>query len=211
MASVGPTAPPGWYPDPQSPGLQRFWDGAAWTWQTAPAAPPPYQAGGYGQGPHPGGLIGSMFPPRSGESTDDALVRGFASYERLSGWVWIVIGILQVLFLITIIAGAWNIYAGITRIRQAPVIERRSPSVPAAFEPLTGYVIIGVLNLLLGGVLGLVLLAFDLYVRDQVLKNRRLFTGYIPAAYAPGVPWNQAGQQPFPQPPAPGNPTQTWS
>jgi membrane protease YdiL (CAAX protease family) len=31
-----PTAAPGWYSDPASPSLQRYWDGATWTESTAP-------------------------------------------------------------------------------------------------------------------------------------------------------------------------------
>jgi Protein of unknown function (DUF2510) len=33
-----PSVPAGWYPDPGGQGL-RYWDGAAWTEHTAPAAP----------------------------------------------------------------------------------------------------------------------------------------------------------------------------
>ncbi|MFM1964733.1 MAG: hypothetical protein RL134_458 [Actinomycetota bacterium] len=39
MSEQNPTphapAPAGWYPDPQAPGQQRYWDGAAWTAGTA--------------------------------------------------------------------------------------------------------------------------------------------------------------------------------
>ena len=43
-AQAGP-APPGWYPDPQDAAAQRYWDGAAWTPQTAPGQPPPAPSG----------------------------------------------------------------------------------------------------------------------------------------------------------------------
>jgi hypothetical protein len=33
------TTPPGWYPDAQVPGQNRYWDGQQWTAHTAPAAP----------------------------------------------------------------------------------------------------------------------------------------------------------------------------
>lgn len=34
-----PSVPAGWYPDAGNAALQRYWDGAAWTAHTAPAAP----------------------------------------------------------------------------------------------------------------------------------------------------------------------------
>ncbi|MDH6432968.1 hypothetical protein M2158_001445 [Streptomyces sp. SAI-144] len=42
------TLPPGWYPDPDAPHLERWWDGTAWTdHRRAPAGPgPPRPAGG---------------------------------------------------------------------------------------------------------------------------------------------------------------------
>lgn len=30
------TPPPGWYPDPDRPAMQRYWDGSAWTEQRMP-------------------------------------------------------------------------------------------------------------------------------------------------------------------------------
>ena len=33
--------PPGWYPDTQAPGQQRYWDGSKWTENVAPLAPAP--------------------------------------------------------------------------------------------------------------------------------------------------------------------------
>lgn len=41
------SVPPGWYPDPSGAPLQRFWDGNAWTSQTAAGYPP------VGQQPRP--------------------------------------------------------------------------------------------------------------------------------------------------------------
>lgn len=34
-AATAATAQPGWYPDPQVPGQQRYWDGSQWTDQLA--------------------------------------------------------------------------------------------------------------------------------------------------------------------------------
>lgn len=49
------TTPAGWYPDPNVPGGERWWDGAAWTAHTRPVqaqapvqAQPPGQAAGFG-------------------------------------------------------------------------------------------------------------------------------------------------------------------
>lgn len=35
-----PPPPPNWYPDPEVPGQQRYWDGAQWTEHRAPASQP---------------------------------------------------------------------------------------------------------------------------------------------------------------------------
>ena len=38
MSEHTPSVPAGWYPDPQNPGQQRYWDGSSWS-AAAPAAP----------------------------------------------------------------------------------------------------------------------------------------------------------------------------
>jgi hypothetical protein len=150
-------------------------------------------------------VIGAQpFTPQPGETPDATVIRRLALYERLSGWAWLVLAIFQVVSVFGILAGAWNIYASITRFKVAPRIERRETAVPGIFEPLTGYVIIGVVNFLLGGVIGLVFLAVDLFVRDQVLKHRGLFsTGAtsVTAESAAAVgtdPRQVGGSEPFP-------------
>lgn len=58
-----PRPPAGWYPDPDQPVTQRYWDGSAWTEQRAPL-----QSGGVGTGVVVGGLcvagvlVGSIGP-----------------------------------------------------------------------------------------------------------------------------------------------------
>jgi hypothetical protein len=54
----------GWYPDPQSPIQQRYWDGANWTEQTRPVMPvtaaspvPPPPSGFAATGFTPGGMV----------------------------------------------------------------------------------------------------------------------------------------------------------
>ena len=67
----GPSTPAGWYPDPQDPSRQRYWDGAAWSEATQPfpTAPPPPPTAPYGQpvgyGQPMGYGFGAVGPPPS--------------------------------------------------------------------------------------------------------------------------------------------------
>ena len=113
---------------------------------------------------------------------DEALVRRLATYEQVSGIVWLIIAALQILGGLAvssdmwlIIAGAWNIFAGLSRFAVAKRIRARDSSVPATFKRWVQLVIIGLINLFVGGVIGLIWIGFDVFVRWQVLKNSRLF------------------------------------
>lgn len=60
MSDAGGSPPPGWYPDPNRTGTQRYWDGQQWTEHTAPL---PSSGGGYAAG-------------------------GAATGERIDTWLW---------------------------------------------------------------------------------------------------------------------------
>lgn len=118
-------------------------------------------------------------PPSAGyvnlASNDELIIRRLADYEKISAILWIGLGILQVLSLVGIIAGIWNIIAAYARFQIVPRIRARDPGIPAIYESLGGIILIAIVNLLVGGVIGILFVAFDLYVRDQVLKNQHLF------------------------------------
>lgn len=117
-------------------------------------------------------------------TSDDQIIRRLADYEKISAWLWMILGIVQVLTLVAAIAGVWNIFAAYSRFHVVPRIKARDPEIPTAYEGLGGIILIGVVNLFVGGVIGVVFAVFDLYVRDKVLSNRHLFNA-APAQAAP--------------------------
>lgn len=124
-------------------------------------------------------LIPGIFPPGLPQpaDADELQVRRIGDYVRLSGIFWIVLGGLQILSVIGIIAGIWNIFAGITRLSAAKRIMARDPRVIDDFRGIAGLVVIAAVNLLLGGVIGVVFAGFDFVIRDKILSNTRLFEG----------------------------------
>ena len=113
---------------------------------------------------------------RSVDEGDD-IACSIADYERLSGILWIGLGAIQIIAVVTAIAGAWNIWAGISRLSMSKRVRAREFAVPQAYEGLTQLVVIGLVNLIVGGVIGLVFVGLDLFIRERVLTNRWVFTG----------------------------------
>lgn len=110
---------------------------------------------------------------------DDMMtISRIADYERISGILWIVLGIIQICTIVGIIAGVWNVFAGFSRRKMVPLIQARNPCVPTSYRNgLTMLIVIAVINFLLGGVIGIAFVAFDFYIRDLVMKNSVLFEG----------------------------------
>jgi len=117
-------------------------------------------------------------PPTLTLTTDEQdCIRRIADYERIACYFWIVLGVVQICLIATAIAGIWNIFASISRWNLPEKVRSRDARIPKAYQDISQLIIIGVVNLLLGGVIGVVFVAFDFYIRDMVLKNSHLFTG----------------------------------
>lgn len=113
------------------------------------------------------------------QSNGKNTLKRLADYEKISGIFWIVLGAIQIITIIGIIAGAWNIYAGYSRIKISPRILSADSDIPEIFDDMTQLVIIGLINLILGGIIGLLFVAVDFIIRDKVLENKSLFNRNI--------------------------------
>jgi hypothetical protein len=110
---------------------------------------------------------------------DDDLIRKVADYEKISAALWLVLGIIQILCVVTAIAGIWNVIAAISRFKLAERIREGDAGVVDSYESMAGLVVIGVVNLFFGAVFGLLFVGFDFYIRDLVLTNREIFSGGV--------------------------------
>lgn len=98
--------------------------------------------------------------------------------ETISCILWLVIGIVQCISVAAIGAGIWNIVNSIIRLDAVKNICPGNPSVVTAFDERRIWIIImAVINVVLGGVVGVVLSIYDWHNRDYVLKNRAVFEG----------------------------------
>ncbi|QCE35382.1 SHOCT domain-containing protein [Acetobacteraceae bacterium] len=132
-----------------------------------------------------------MPPSIQKQLEDHETIRRIADYQRISGIIWIILGILQICCIFTIIAGIWNVVIGIGRLKSTPGILMRNRNIPLLFEGIGGYIALFIVNLIFGAFgAGICVIAFllDLYVRDQILANRNLFNvGDLPPSYVEGA------------------------
>lgn len=123
----------------------------------------------------------SMLPGYQGDGpalhtdNESQAIRRIADYEKLSAVFWLVLGIIQILSVYLALAGIWNIFASVSRFKAVKQINNRSKNIPARFEGMVGLILIGVINVFAGGVIGILFVCFDFYVRDQVLRHASCF------------------------------------
>lgn len=109
------------------------------------------------------------------ENSCTDIISQIADYQKASNITWLIIAIIQIITIVCIIAGIWNLIATITNWELPKKILNRDDNVPEMYKSIVGYFIIGIVNLLVGGIIGIILLGFDLYIRNLILKNKHLF------------------------------------
>lgn len=109
-------------------------------------------------------------------------VEQIAEYQKISNIIWLIVAILQICSVVCIIAGIWNIIAVTCSWKLPEKILRQEEDVPSYYEGIVGLIVIAVVNLLLGGIIGVILVGFDFYIRNLVLNNRHLFNKGVESA-----------------------------
>lgn len=105
------------------------------------------------------------------------ITRSLSEKEKMSAIIWLVIGIMQCLSFVCVIAGAWNIYCAVTRFKQANAVLTPWKGIVNTYDQWQSNIIVGLgINLILGGVIGIAGNLYDLLVvRKYVLDNRQVF------------------------------------
>ena len=103
-------------------------------------------------------------------------MRRIAEYYRISAILWLILAIFQILSIFGIIAGIWNLFACASRFSIAKDIQKRDPLVVEAHEGTGQLIALGIINFLLGGMIGVAFVGFDFFIRDKVLSNAHIFT-----------------------------------
>ncbi len=121
---------------------------------------------------------GVMLAEYSNDSNKkDSSYRRLSDYEHTSGIIWLIIGIVQCLSVVGIICGIWNIVIGSQRLKYSQALLNHPSGVYNDFaNQKTSLIIILVVNIIFGAVIGIIGAIFDLFVRNYVMENKKIFS-----------------------------------
>ena len=109
-------------------------------------------------------------------SDEEMAVKRIRDNAKLCAILWIVIGVFQCISCVGVVAGGWNIVMGIRGLKFSQSIVPGNRAVYEAYDrSMTNLIIGAVVNFVFGLLIGCALSAFEFFIRDQVLKNRKAF------------------------------------
>ena len=109
------------------------------------------------------------------EREAEAFIKRIVDYQLISGVLWTILAIVQLCTCWLGIAAVCNFIIAFSRFMSISKIKARDSEIPDIFESIFLLVGLAVANLLLGGVIGVVSVAFDFYIRSLILENRHIF------------------------------------
>ena len=107
-----------------------------------------------------------------------------AHREKVSASIWIVVACIQILAailvsgtaMIVLICGLWNLYAGYSGIQQSKRILTSWPGLVMTYEKSRNQIIFNILlNVVIGGIIGVIGGIYDMSTRNYVLEHRTGF------------------------------------
>ena len=115
----------------------------------------------------------------SAVGSSDRLLNSLSQKIHTNAILWMVLGVIQCVTMIGIIAGLWNIYAAWNDLKYSKECLTKPSGIVQRFEPINGYIIALVINLVLGGVIGVVGVAYEMIaIRGFVLENKSYFAQF---------------------------------
>lgn len=124
----------------------------------------------------PEGISRKEYKQATAPTAAEQIAARIRKCEVISGILWLIIGIVQLILVWTAAAGVWNIFFSIMRLRSVKNIQAGNSELVQWYDGRKNWLIaFAIVNLVLGGVIGVFLVAFDWWVRDYVLKNKAAF------------------------------------
>lgn len=107
-----------------------------------------------------------------------------ATYEKISSTLWLIVAVLQVIMAITgvlgfkiLMIGIWNVYAAISGYLFSSEVRAGNKDVPEAYRKnLWQIITMLILNIVIGGVIGVISACMDLYTRHYILEHENYFS-----------------------------------
>ena len=107
---------------------------------------------------------------------DQHLLEQLSQRANANGIIWLVIGIVQVISVIGVLMGVFNIIGGLYYMKYSKTVLENPKGIVEQFEPLAGAIFSLVFNLIFGGVIGVVCIIYYLVsLRGLVMENRDYF------------------------------------
>ena len=107
---------------------------------------------------------------------EENAVKRIHDNARLCAILWIVVGAFQCSSCVGIVAGVWNIVIGIRELKFAESIIPGNRAVYEYYDKAQTSMIIGAaINFVFGLLVGCALSVFECVIRDQVIKNKKVF------------------------------------